>query len=317
MTTSHTRRSPWHRRAAAPPPQRNLCEYLTEPLLAFADEQLHVDPKAGIARYGPRSYGRGEHPASVRVGLIGTAETIATARAWLQTNAEGVLGDAQNPEFPGYRRDRGFCSELTFDDASNEAITQTELQDLLRERRSQKDRFEATVALLDEKLRLLGDRDHPPQYVVIALPDELVRRCRVAEYRDPELGMVHRDLRRAIKATAMKYRIPTQLMRQQTMEGKDRTPPAKIAWNFFTGLYFKAGGFPWGPHGLAPSTCYAGISFYRPLGSKRHSMQTSLVLQFPLCLSGGMLGSGGDADGARRVSVWPRRGRGRAGGHGD
>lgn len=282
MTTSRTDRPRPRRgrRPAAPPPQRILCEYLTEPFLAFADEQLHVDPKAGIARYGPRSYGKGEHPDRVRVGLVGTAETIATARAWLETNAEGVLGDEKNPEFPGYQRDRGFCSELAFDDTGNETITQTDLQELLRERRPQKERFEASVALVDEKLRLLGDRDHPPQYVVIGLPNELVRRCRVAEYHDPEVGMVHRDLRRAIKAAAMKYRIPTQLLRQTTMEGKDRTPAAKIAWNFFTGLYFKAGGFPWGPHGLAPGTCYAGISFYRPLGSKRHTMQTSLVQAF-------------------------------------
>ena len=81
---SHPRRRP-----ATTLPQRLMCEYLPEPLLAFADEQLHVDPKAGIARYGPRSYGRGEHPVSVRVSLIGTAETIVTARSWLQTNAEG------------------------------------------------------------------------------------------------------------------------------------------------------------------------------------------------------------------------------------
>lgn len=263
----------------AAPPARIRCEDLTEPLLAFADEQLHVDPKAGIARYGPRSYGKAEHPARVRVGFIGTAETTATARGWLEDNADGVLGDEKNPEFPGCQIDRGFFSELTFDDGWNEAITQTELQGLLGER-FQRDRFSAAVALLDDKLRLLGDRDHPPEYIVVALPNELLRRCRVAEYHDHELGMMHRDLRRAIKATAMKYRIPTQLLRQQTMEGKDPTPPSKIAWNFFTGLYFKAGGFPWGPHGLSPGTCYAGISFSRPLGSKRQTMQTSLVQAF-------------------------------------
>jgi hypothetical protein len=275
--TSPARR---RRRAATPPVPTIQCEYLTEPLLAFANGQLHADPKAGIARYGPRSFGRGEHPDRVRVGLIGTAETVSMAQKWLQENAEGVLGNEKHPEFPGYQRDRGFFSELAFNAAWNEQITQTEMQDLLRERIPKKDRFESAVALFDEKLRLLGDRDQQPQYVVIALPYDLVRRCRVADYQDRDLGVVHRDLRRAIKAAAMKYRIPTQLLRQQTMEGKDRTPPAKIAWNFFTGLYFKAGGFPWGPHGLGAGTCYAGISFYRPLGSMRHTMQTSLVQAF-------------------------------------
>jgi hypothetical protein len=56
--------------------------------------------------------------------------------------------------------------------------------------------------------------------------------------------------------------------------------PSEIAWNFFTGLYFKAGGFPWGPIGLTPGTCYIGIGFYRPLGSNLRTMQTSLVQAF-------------------------------------
>jgi hypothetical protein len=56
--------------------------------------------------------------------------------------------------------------------------------------------------------------------------------------------MVHRDLRRAIKARVMKYKLPTQLVDQKTIEFRDPDNPTKIAWNFFTGLYFKAGGTP-------------------------------------------------------------------------
>ena len=64
--TSRVRRS---LATEARPTERHIrCEYLTEPLLTFAGEQLHVDPKAGIARYGPRSYGKGDHPGRVRVG---------------------------------------------------------------------------------------------------------------------------------------------------------------------------------------------------------------------------------------------------------
>lgn len=271
-----------HRKAPPQPvaARRILCEYLTEPLLSFSTEQLHVDPKAGIARYGPRSYGKAEHPERVAVGIIGSAETAATAEGWLRSSAEGVLGDEKNPEFPGYQGDRGFFSELVFDNGWKQTITQTELQELLQPRRPQRERFESAVELIDEKLRLLANRDRAPHYVVIALPNEVFRRSRVADYRDSQLGMVHRDLRRAIKAAAMKYRMPTQLLRQPTMEGQDPTPASKIAWNFFTGLYSKAGGFPWGPHGLAPGTCYVGISFSRPLGSTRQAMQTSLVQAF-------------------------------------
>jgi len=45
-------------------------------------------------------------------------------------------------------------------------------------------------------------------------------------------------------------------------------------------MYCKAGGYAWSPHGLAPGTCYVGIGFYRPLGSRFPTMQTSLVQAF-------------------------------------
>ena len=52
--------------------------YLQEPLLSFADGGLHVSPKSGIARFGPTSYSpRADHPDQVRVGMIGSASTIA------------------------------------------------------------------------------------------------------------------------------------------------------------------------------------------------------------------------------------------------
>lgn len=256
------------------------CEYLAEPLLIFGNGGLHVDPRSGIARYGPRSYAPAKrHPDKVRVGLIGTADTMETTKQWLTTNAEGVQGDAKHPEFPGFRHDRGFFSALEFDDGWNAQLTQTELKDRLKIRTS-RDRFEQIVQLLDSKLRMLAERDSPPQYVLIGLPREIVGRCRVTDYFDSALGNVHRDLRRAIKALAMQYRIPTQLLRQPTMEGKDDDHPSKIAWNFFNGLYFKAGGVPWGPYGLEPGTCFIGISFYRPLGSKFPTMQTSLMQAF-------------------------------------
>jgi hypothetical protein len=78
----------------------------------------------------------------------------------------------------------------------------------------------------------------------------------------------------------MRYKIPTQLMDEKTIAFEDSDHPAKIAWNFFTGLYFKAGGTPWGPTGLTPGTCYMGVRFYRGLGSVNPAMFTSLVQAF-------------------------------------
>lgn len=254
--------------------------YLPEPLMLFGNGGLHVDPKAGIARYGPCSLGTARHPTHLRVGFIGTAATIELATHWLLANADGVEGTETTPRFPGYRADRGFCADIQVAPQWNELLTQTEVKGVLADNMRRGDRFNHAVDLIEAKLRAMSEKDLPPQYVVLALPEPMVRKCGTADYTDPERGLVHRDLRRAIKARAMKYRLPTQLVRESTLEGRDSTPRARMAWNFMTGLYAKAGGVPWGPRGLAYDTCYVGIAFYRPLGTKRPLLQTSLAQAF-------------------------------------
>lgn len=47
---------------------------------------LHVDPKAGIARLRPRSLDWPKrHPDPVRVGIVGTAESVDRKRQWLES----------------------------------------------------------------------------------------------------------------------------------------------------------------------------------------------------------------------------------------
>ena len=58
--------------------------YLREPVLAFAGDREHVDPKTGIARYGPASLGSPNHPATVRLGYVGTGLSIASAQELLE-----------------------------------------------------------------------------------------------------------------------------------------------------------------------------------------------------------------------------------------
>ena len=215
----------------------------------------------------------------MRVGFVGNADTVEKAQEWFSVNAQGVPGDEKHPDFPGCAADRGFQTALEFDSNWVEQITQTELDSLLGIR-SRKDRFTATLGLLESKLRLLKRKDLAPEYVVLAIPDTLKRKCETVDYAQEGIGVVHRDLRRALKAIAMDFEIPTQLVDQTTIEFRDPDNPSKIAWNFFTGLYFKAGGIPWGPIGLLPGTCYMGISFYRGLGSSNTQLHTSLVQAF-------------------------------------
>lgn len=254
------------------------CDYLPEPLLAFAQGGRHVDPKEGIARYGPLSSSESRHPGQIRVATIGTADTTASARGWLARLTSGVPGDAKHPEFPGMAADRGFMSTIATDDAWDQLITQAEL-DSVCETRGPRQRFEHALTLLGEKTAAIADGDQRIDYVLVALPPELYQRARVADYHEAG-GMVHRDLRRAYKAAAMKYRLPTQFLRQGVADGRDKDHPSKIAWNFATAMYLKAGGVPWGATGLTHGTCYLGISFYRPLRADANRVQASLVHAF-------------------------------------
>jgi len=255
-------------------------QYLGEPPLEFANEREHVDPKLGIARFGPKSLDSpSRHPSRLRIGFIGTAETTQAAHDWMQRSAEGVLGDEDHPAFPGYMADRGFLAQMDFDGDWNAQLDQQEVERLLKVRGA-RDRFEEVLGQLEYKLRFLSQKDLPPQYVVVALPDLLFQKSRVANYIDKDVGEIHRDLRKAFKAVAMQYRIPTQLLRQQTVDGREKDHPSKVTWNFFSGMYFKAGGVPWGPTGLTPGTCYLGIGFYRALGTYSSTIYSSLIQAF-------------------------------------
>lgn len=56
---------------------------------------------------------------------------------------------------------------------------------------------------------------------------------------------------------------PTQLLWEQTLAGINVEDDATRAWNFWSGLYYKAGNEPWRIARLAAGTCFVGLSFYR------------------------------------------------------
>jgi len=246
--------------------------WLDEPSLLFGNGKTNSDPKVGIPLYGPRSLGTARHKNEIHVGFIGTGESVEHAREFIRECAEGVDGDDSIGPFPGFKKDRGFYSEILMDDKIFEPITRKESLEILGIKDS-KLRFETFLSLLDEKLKILTQKDHPLDYIFLVLTKELYKSCRVADYFEKGHGEIHRDLRRAFKALAMSYHKPTQILQENTALGvsaKDRKldHKAKVAWNLMTGLYFKVDGLPWGPTGLARDSCFIGVSFFRPLGEK-------------------------------------------------
>jgi len=262
---------------------RTGAHWYEEPLLCFAEDHLHADPKVGIPLYGPRSLNTPRHKSEVHIGFIGTAQAVESSREFYEQCAKGISGEMEHPPFPGCQRDRGFRCDLHFNPALVETITRQETQDISKCRRS-RERLELLLNLCRAKTEILTQKDHPLDYVVFAISEDLYRLCRVANYVDRSKRPVHRDLRRAFKAMAMSFLKPTQILRETTAgavvsAGRDLDHPSRIAWNLFTGMYFKVDGLPWGPTGLGPGTCFVGISFFRPLGSTS-TLRTSVVQAF-------------------------------------
>ena len=217
----------------------------------------------------------------MHVGFVGTGEAVEHARQFYEECSEGVSSDDQHIPFPGSKFDRGFRTELRVDSALSELVTRRENEEVRRIRR-QPERFEAAAELLRSKVELLTRKDHPLDYVVLVLSEEFYDRCHIADYFvDKE--SVHRDLRLALKARAMKHQKATQILLETTTglvpSSRELDHKSRIAWNLFTGLYFKADGLPWGPTELPPINCFVGVSFFRPLGDKS-TLRTSVAQAF-------------------------------------
>jgi hypothetical protein len=256
--------------------------WFEEPQLAFGAKNQHPNPKIGIPLYGPWTLGTSRHKSEIHIGFIGSAEVAEAAQQFFTNAANGIADEGKQFAFPGSRTDRGFRCELRFDARMIEPITRSEMKEI-DDIKSGRERFEKLVKYVDSKLDVITRRDHPLDYIIFALPEILYSRCRSTEYMEKKVGMVHRDLRRAFKAIAMRYMKPTQIFRETTAmassRSRDLDHPSKIAWNLFTGMYFKVDGLPWAPVGLPAGSCFIGVSFYRPLGSTS-TLRTSVVQAF-------------------------------------
>jgi hypothetical protein len=60
----------------------------------------------------------------------------------------------------------------------------------------------------------------------------------------------------------METHLPTQLIWEGTLDGVGVEDDATRAWNFWAGMYYKAGGELWRVSGLAPGSCFVGVAFY-------------------------------------------------------
>ncbi len=264
-------------------------ENLAEPKLQFGQYFEHQDTKTGLAECGPFGLNvDGLHPSEIKIGLIGTRETIAGAKEWIETcgnpieseNARilggstfsdnGLFGEMPdqrftrvykilNRDFIGFNAESTFQCRFQLNERWERNLNPRTIERILSIE-DKLTRIQELVQLFSSEIQSLATTSPLPTIIILALTDAM------AELADTVTiaGNYTFNFRRAIKASAMQDRIPLQLLQQRTVQGKDPKLQEKTlrAWNFCTAQYYKADGVPWRPVGVAPDTCFIGISFY-------------------------------------------------------
>ena len=272
--------------------------HIDEPLLEFGSGR-HIDVRFGIAQHGPFDVGHGTAPGNIRVGVVGSVGSIEDLTAWLERAAGGVPGKVSrranfHPAFPGFSEDSCFGCRLVTEERWTGTVSQREIDDLIAQPPSSV--VSSAVDLFVERARrLLGD--NALDVLVCAPPGDLMERLDEVVSNAPASGEEDIDegseeessdasgsppFHDLLKARGMTLGVPLQMVRPPTYGGK--MPKSELprrgfalqdeatrAWNFFTALYYKAGGIPWRLVRDAASfvPCYAGISFFKSLDGEQ------------------------------------------------
>jgi hypothetical protein len=194
------------------------------------------------------------------------------------------------PDFPGCPA--AFDKSVVLEPHFEQKITLDELT--LLDKRNKVAYIEGLLQIIEAKIqRIIEATERKPDSIVLLLTEEIYELChivgnyhrRLGKRRASEIdqldlfkdfdtlqvtpradiqGAAYRNLRSALKKIAMdpKYGVPIQIIRENTLAGKDTQNLATRSWNLCTGLYYKAGDFPWILDGMDPRSCFLGISFY-------------------------------------------------------
>lgn len=287
--------------------------YIKEPALLFGENE-HVCPKGGITEYGPYDI-IGARRENIMLGLVGKSESINTIVQWLERcrsrieAKQGKRGKKVHenlfPEFPGFNRNVAFKCSFTHDETYHRDINNSALEKIFREHEDLQDVIREVANLYLEEIKYLT-QNKQPDVILCVLSEDLFSHITSAQLdgiadgdedeaedaetntgmkaendEDDELTELERNFRRHLKAKAMQYQVPIQIVRDRIVNPTgEMQDAATIAWNFFTAIYYKAGGTPWAliRKDMSETTCYAGISFYRSRDKK--TIQTSIAQIF-------------------------------------
>jgi hypothetical protein len=275
--------------------------YIEEPSLQFGTDQ-HVCPKAGIFSFSPYDISQ-VRPEKITIGIIGKSDSIETVLEWLNRCKTHIQEkQTKNPHtnlfmnFCGFNKDIGFKSEIVYDDSYVRKINNSEFDNIISKNNDLEKRIEAIAGIYLSEIKFLSKNKNPDVILCVLSEnfitfiqnkdkspenDEDEKIIPADDENQDEIAEKEQNFRRYLKAKAMQYHIPIQIVRDRISNpSADMQDAATIAWNFFTALYYKAAGTPWAliRKDISEATCYAGISFYKSRDKK--TTQTSIAQIF-------------------------------------
>ena len=281
-------------------------QFFHEPELEFGTGR-HIDIKFGLMNYGPLDIDNPLAPKKIKLGIVGTPETIEGVSNWLEKCRSGIQAKPSKrpnlfPRFPGFGDGMPLCADLVVDNQLQRSILQNDFDELCQKPKTD-EVLQKIAELYLEELEYLAEKTTADVFVC-AFPFVLAQFLEHYEdnvvHNDDDDGEEHEPvaisskfiLHDLLKAQAMRYRKPTQIIRPATYDERKQLKPktasgtkvqlqdeATRAWNLYVALYYKAGGTPWRlvRDESQLDTCYIGVSFYKTLDETEIHTSTAQV----------------------------------------
>lgn len=269
-------------------------DYIQEPYLFFGKGKS-ICPREGITGLDVYDTVIEARKNQLLLGIIGIEEDVENLKNWLKRFESYIPASPKGKQkglfksFPGLNQDKGFCAKFIYDSNYERILSPNDIKVILKEPSRNKKVLDA-VELFGENIGFLSDIKNCDVIICIipkSFEGKIVKENKDDEpvesdpedNEEPELEL---NFRRALKARAMKYNTPIQLLREYVLHDNNKSQDvATKAWNFCTALYYKGlQTIPWKLEvdENRPKVCYVGIGFYRSRDKK--TIQTSLAQIF-------------------------------------
>lgn len=157
--------------------------YQNEPNLMFGKSNPCVDPKAGLSIYGPYYLSDQEHPSplEIRVGIVGSGETISLTKRFIEKCSRKILSQKPNkkltPSFPGMSLETPMKCKFLTSETWDEVIVEKELYKIEHTISDFYKRMQYAVNLFVDGVNNLSLKTPVPDVIICALPKVVVDCC--------------------------------------------------------------------------------------------------------------------------------------------